>query len=64
MERERSGPRLLTAYRLNFPVVHGSGGHFPLSTFEIVPKDPVNFVIEFVVVRLPTAHIASSAMCQ
>lgn len=64
IERERSGPRLLTAYWLNGSIIHESAGYFPLGTLKIIPKDPVNLVIELVVMGLPTADRASSGMCQ
>lgn len=63
-QRHGNESRLLTAYWLNGPIIHIASGHLPLGTWKIVPKDPVDLVIELVVVTLPTAHRASSGMCQ
>lgn len=64
VQRGRSRARPLTAYRLDGPVIHNSSRDFPLGTFKIVPKDPVDLVVELVVVRLPTTGRASSGIRQ
>lgn len=56
IQRGSSRTRPLTAYRLDGTIVHNSSRYFPLGTFKIVPKDPIDLVVELVVVRLPTAN--------